>query len=259
VSALPRLIGVIHLPALPGSPGAATPIATIAAAAAEDARSLAAAGFDGVMVENFGDAPFFPEQVPAITVAAMTRCALAVAEASPNLALGINVLRNDAGSALSIAAVCGASMIRINVHSGARLTDQGIVNGRAHDTLRLRRELALADVALLCDVDVKHAAPLAARPIEEEALELAERAHADAVLVTGGGTGMAAAGDDLKRVLSVVQAPVYVASGVTVETAAEMLASAHGVIVGSCLRANGRAGGPIDAARAAAFVAACSR
>lgn len=71
----PRLVGVVHLPALPGSPRAASSVAEIAKSAAADARALAAAGYDAIIVENFGDAPFFATKVPAVTVSAMTACA----------------------------------------------------------------------------------------------------------------------------------------------------------------------------------------
>lgn len=253
----PRACGVIHLPPLPGSPRSSTGAREVAELAARDAAVLARAGFDAVMVENFGDAPFFPDHAPAITVAAMTRCALAVRAAAPELVLGINVLRNDAESALAVAAASDAAMVRINVHAGARLTDQGIVQGRAHDTLRLRRSLGLEHVALWCDVDVKHAAPLARRPIAEEATELVGRALADAILVTGHGTGAEADRADLDAVLAAVDAPVYVASGVTIESLPEWFAGArrpHGVVVGSCLRKSGRAGEPIDEDCARTFV-----
>lgn len=255
----PRLCGVIHLPPLPGSPRCSAGAKASAELAARDAEVLAEAGFDAVMVENFGDAPFFPERAPAVTVAAMTRCALAVRAAAPELVLGINVLRNDAEAALAVAAASEAAMVRINVHAGARLTDQGVVRGRAHETLRLRRSLGLEHVTLWCDVDVKHAAPLAPRPIAEEATELVGRALADAVLVTGHGTGAEADRTDLDAVLAAVEAPVYVASGVTVASLPGLLSGRqrpHGVIVGSCLRASGRAGEPIDQARARAFAEA---
>jgi membrane complex biogenesis BtpA family protein len=206
-------------------------------------------------VENFGDAPFLPDRVSPATVAAMTACAIAVRAAAPGLTLGINVLRNDAEAALAVAVASGAELIRVNVHTGARVTDQGLIEGRAHLTLRQRRALGAERVALLCDVDVKHSAALAARPIGEEAHDLTERGLADAVLVTGSGTGRGADLRDLDAVLAAVRAPVLVASGVTEGALAEVRA-AHGVIVGSCLRATGRAGDPIDAGIARRFAAA---
>lgn len=255
-----RLVGVIHLAPLPGSPRSTLSGADVARAAAKDARVLADAGFDLVMVENFGDTPFFASEVPPVTVSAMTACALAVREAAPGTPVGINVLRNDARAALAVAAVVGAACIRVNVHSGARVTDQGLVEGRAAETLRARRALGAESVAIWADVNVKHSAPLAARDVGQEAEDLVKRALADAVLVTGWGTGKGVDEAELRRVRDAVGgAPVLVASGVTVETIAGLAPLCDGVIVGSALRADGVAGGAIDPRRAEAFAAAFRR
>ena len=256
------LVGVVHLPPLPGSPRAALTADAIARSAVADARALGEAGFDLVMLENFGDAPFFSGRVPPITVSAMTLSAAAVRDACPKMAIGINVLRNDADAALAIAAVVGASCIRVNVHIGARVTDQGLIEGRAAETLRRRRELG-ADrgdagrprVAIWADVDVKHSAALAARPLDQEAQDLALRAMADAVLVTGSGTGKAvdiAKLDAVKRAVG-ADVPVLVASGATLATLDALASRCDGVIVGSALREGGAAGRPVDAKRAAEF------
>ncbi len=260
----PRLVGVVHLPPLPGSPRFSGSLAEVCAAATADARALAGAGFDAIILENFGDAPFAAGPVAPVTISAMTRCALAVASACPDTALGINVLRNDARAALAVAGACDAAFIRINIHVGARVTDQGIIEGRAHDTLRERHALGFAQVALWCDVAVKHSAPLAPRPIAEEAREALERGLADAILVTGSGTGEAADDGDIDAILAAVRAPLYVASGAR-EAALDALmrprahGRVHGVIVGSALRASGRAGDPVDPARAARFADAFRR
>src|SRR5580693_9193026 len=145
---IPSLFGVIHLRPLPESPRYAGDLAAIVASAERDARALAAAGFDGIVVENFGDVPFVPGSVAPVTVAAMTACALAVRAAAPGLPLCVNVLRNDAEAALAVAVAASADMIRVNVHTGARVTDQGLVEGRAHLTLRLRRALGAGHVRL---------------------------------------------------------------------------------------------------------------
>lgn len=257
MSAVARLVGVVHLPPLPGSPRADATVDAIATAAVRDARALAEAGFDLCMIENFGDSPFHPGRVPAVTVAAMTVCARAVRDACPDLRVGINVLRNDADAALSIAAVVGASCIRVNVHTGARVTDQGLVEGRAADTLRARRALGATHVQIWADVDVKHSAALAPRDVGAEAADLVHRAHADAVLVTGEGTGKGVDLDKLRRVRQAVpDAPLLVASGATEASLSDLARSASGVIVGSALRSSGVAGGAIDPSRAASFARA---
>jgi uncharacterized protein len=248
-----RLVGVVHLPPLPGSPRASLSAASCAQSAAACARALR--GYDAIVVENFGDAPFFATKVPPVTVAAMTACALAVREVAPSVPLGINVLRNDAEAALSVAAIASASFVRINVHTGARVTDQGIVEGDAASTLRLRRALYAEGVAIWADVDVKHSAPLGApRPIADEVSDLTRRGMAEVVLVTGEGTGRAV---DLAKLAAVKAAadgvPVLVASGATVATLPALASVADGVVVGSALRPGGVAGGPVDAALARTF------
>ncbi len=254
---LPRLMGVIHLPPLPGSPRFEGDLDAILERCADDASALSAAGFDAVMVENFGDAPFFPGRVDAVTVAAITACALAVRRSVPRLALGINVLRNDVESALAIAVCTGATFVRVNVHSGARVTDQGIIEGRAHKTLRTRRDLMAQHIQILCDVDVKHSAALSPRPIAEEAEEVAGRGLADAVLVTGTGTGKGVVSSDLEQVVRAVHVPVLVASGSTPDALPALKnAGAYGVIVGTALRKTARPGDPIDFECAKQYAAA---
>jgi len=249
-----RLVGVIHLPALPGSPRDAVGAREAARLAAEDAKALQAAGFDLVMLENFGDAPFFAGRVPAITVSAMTACAVAARDACPGLQLGINVLRNDADAALAIAAVVGAVCIRVNVHTGARVTEQGIVQGEAATTVRARRALGAEAIALWCDVDVKHSAALAPRSLTQETHDLVHRGMADALIVTGEGTGRAVDVAKLDEVRKAApSSPLLIGSGATVAALAELAKRADGIIVGSALREGGVAGGPIDAKRAHAF------
>jgi membrane complex biogenesis BtpA family protein len=242
---LPRLVGVIHLPALPSSPRHAVPLPEILALAVREARALEDAGFEGVIVENFGDVPFHASRVPPATVAAMAVCVHEVRRAV-RIAVGVNVLRNDASASLAVAHAAGADFVRVNVHAGARLTDQGIVRGQADRTLRERRALGADSIALWCDVDVKHAAPIAPRDIGDEAEELVERALADAVLVTGAGTGRSVAARDLSRVRERVRVPVLAASGVTAATLGETLGACDGVVIGSAFRRDGKAGAPLD-------------
>jgi len=255
------LVGVVHLPALPGSPEAARPLSEIVDEAVASARVLEDAGFDLCMLENYGDVPFFRAKVPAITVAAMTRVACEVRRAV-RMPLGINVLRNDGESALAVALVCGASVIRVNVLTGARVTDQGVVEGDAAALLRTRAALGAKGVAIWADVDVKHSGPLGApQTVAQETSDLVVRALADAVLVTGEGTGHAVDGEKLASVAAAAkkggrEVPVLVASGATIAALPALAKHASGVIVGSALRADGKAGGPIDTAASLRFASA---
>mgnify|MGYP001493310818 CR=1 FL=1 len=252
------LVGVVHLPPLPGAPGHAG-MDAVRRRAVADARALAAAGVDALVVENFGDAPFWKDDVPPATVAGLTAAALAVAEAAPRLTLGVNCLRNDARAALAVAAAVGAAFVRVNVLTGAMLTDQGVVEGRAAEIVRLRDALA-PSVRIVADVLVKHAVPLAPQDVVEVARDTAERGGADALLVTG--TRSARAPDDgrVRAVRAAVpRTPVLLGSGVTTANVAALLPHADGALVGSAFERGGRTGAPVDARRARAFVAAWRR
>ena len=101
---------------------------------------------------------------------------------------------------------------------------------------------------------MKHSAPLAPRAPADEARDLVVRGLADAVLVTGEGTGRPVDGAKLASVrAATIGVPLLVASGATIESLAALAEHADGVIVGSALRDGGVAGGPIDPSRAVAF------
>src|SRR2546425_822052 len=153
-----RLIGMVHLPPLPGSPRWDGSMERAIAVALADARALVDNGMDALIVENYGDAPFTRGRVGASTVAAMAVIAHEIRRALPDAPLGVNVLKSDARSALAVATAIGARFIRVNVLAGAVVADQGIVQTDAHDLLRDRRLLGV-DVALLADVQGKHAMP----------------------------------------------------------------------------------------------------
>ena len=153
-----------------------------------DGETLVEAGVDGLMLENFHDTPFYPGRVPRETIAEMTALAVAV-RSRFGVPLGINMLRNDGRAGLAVAAAAGAQFIRVNVLCGARLTDQGVVHGIAHDLLRDRVRLGAESIKILADVDVKHSVPIAPRPLEEEIDDVVHRGKADALVVSGAATG----------------------------------------------------------------------
>jgi len=247
------LIGVVHLAPLPGAPRYEGSVDAVLSRALADARALAEGGMDGLLVENFGDAPFFAERVPPETIAAMTRVTSAVV-ASTALPVGVNVLRNDAHAALAVAVASGARFVRVNVHAGAAWSDQGLLTGRAAETLRLRRHLS-SDVAIFADVRVKHATPAGERSIVLEAEDLVKRGRADALIVTGHATGVTAELTEL-RALAEAPAPVFAGSGVDPANARAILACCDGVIVGTALKERGEVEAPVDPVRVRAFVTA---
>ncbi|MFT7580606.1 MAG: membrane complex biogenesis BtpA family protein [Myxococcota bacterium] len=249
------LIGMIHLgPILERG----VVLSTVEERAVTDAITLADAGFDALMIENFGDTPFYPDEVPPHTIAGMARVACAIRKALSGrpIQLGINVLRNDARAALAVAAAAEADFIRVNVHIGAAVTDQGVITGRAHETVRYRDRIC-PGCGIFADIQVKHAAPLAARPFEEEARELYERGRANAIIVSGSGTGQPTSPADVARARAAVpNCPVLIGSGVTPESLPALAEHASGYIVGTWLKFDGDVRAAVDPDRARDFVAA---
>lgn len=245
------LIGVVHLAPLPGSPRWRGNLERIIELAVNDARAYERGGAHAVFIENFGDVPFAKTDVGAETIAAMTAAGRAV-RAAIRLPIGFNVLRNDARAALALCAACSGSFIRVNVHTGAMLTDQGIIEGEACETLRYRERIC-PGAQIFADVHVKHAAPLGNWPIEIAARDTLERGLADALIVSGTGTGEAALVSDLEKVRRACPAAkILLGSGVTAENAGEY-SEADGFIVGTSLKRNGRVGNPVDSKRVTAL------
>ena len=251
-----RLIGMVHVGPLPGSPRWEGSIERLIASALDDARALVEGGMDALLLENYGDAPFTPGRVEPATVAGLAVVAREIRRALPQAPLGINVLKNDARAALAIACDVGARFIRVNVHAGAVLADQGIVHSDAYGTLRDRRLLGV-DIAIFADVGGKHAVPLAPIDLEQHARDLTHRGLADGLVVSGKATGAVTPIDDLKRVRSAVpDVPLLVGSGVTPETAAELLSVADALIVGTAVKRDGDVTAPVDIERVRRLVAA---
>ncbi|MFT5686511.1 MAG: membrane complex biogenesis BtpA family protein, partial [Myxococcota bacterium] len=184
------LTGVLHLLPLPAAPLSSPGFRAVQERALADAEALVEGGVSSCIIENLGDAPFSGGMVQPHVPAMIAVIGSAIrARFGDSLKLGVNILRNDAMSALGAAAACGAEFVRINVHVGAAWTDQGLIEGRAHETLRYRRELGAEGIQIAADILVKHAAPAGQTDLGEVARETAWRGGADILIVTGSRTG----------------------------------------------------------------------
>ena len=255
-------LGVVHLLPLPSSRAGGGAFDRVLEAALRDARALAAGGVDGLLVENFGDAPFHrgtaadpvPPDVPAALAVVAREARLAT-----SLPVGVNCLRNDGNAALGAAAVAGARWIRVNVLAGAVVTDQGLIEGEAARVCAYRKLLGV-EVDVLADLWVKHGAPLAPPPLAAAARDLVERSGAAGVIVSGARTG---APPDVARLREVRDAiggfPLWVGSGLTPENAPSLWPLCDGAIVGTSLKVDGKVNAPVDVARVKRLRAALGR
>jgi len=247
------LIGVVHLPALPGAPGNRLSVSRLIARARDDAVRYLEAGFDGLILENYGDVPFGSGPSEPHTVALMTRIGAVLKELAGERPVGINLLRNDALGALAVAVGAGLDFIRVNVLSGVAVTDQGFIEGPAAELLRTRSRLSCS-ARILADHRVKHAMPLREAGVSVEVEELLGRALADALLVTGPATGRAPAKAAVHAVKQAAgKAPVLVASGVDAGNLAALSAEADGFIVGTSVKRQGKTPSAVDPGRARAL------
>ena len=255
---MPRtLMGVVHLAPCPSSArGSAAAFDAVVEAALRDAEALARGGCDALMVENFGDAPFHrgtvDDPVPPDVPAALAVVARA-ARVATGLPVGINCLRNDGVAAVGAAAVAGAAWVRINVLTGAMVTDQGVIAGEAARVAAYAKRCGFSG-GILADLAVKHAAPLAPFDLATAARDLAERSGAGGLVLSGARTGEPV---DPARIDAVRKAvgsfPIWIGSGLDAANAAALWPRCDGAIVGTAVKQDGRVTAPVDADRVAAL------
>ncbi|MCD6525081.1 MAG: BtpA/SgcQ family protein [Thermococcus sp.] len=243
------LIGMVHLKPLPGSYLYDGDFDEVIESAVRDARTLEKAGFDAIMLENFGDVPL-PKYVGKTTVAAFTVVAKTIRD-EVSLPLGINVLRNDGIAAYSIAYAVGADFIRVNVLSGLAYTDQGIIEGIAHELAKLRKLLP-SKIKVFADVHVKHAVHFF--DFEDAVRDTIERGLADAIVVSGRATGSPVDVEKLALAKKVSPVPVMVGSGATHENLPELWEHADGFIVGTWIKRDGKVENEVSLERARKLV-----
>ncbi len=253
------IIGVVHLLPLPTSPRWGGNLKAVISRAEQEATALSAGGVDGIIIENFFDAPFAKDRVDPAVVSAMTLIVDRL-KGMVTLPIGINVLRNDAHSAIAIATCVGVDFIRVNVLTGVMATDQGVIEGRAYELMRYRRELG-SEVGILADVLVKHASPLGTEPNLTTAVQdTIQRGLADGIILSGCATGNPPSQEDLELARAAAgDTTIFVGSGANWENIPDLLGAADGVIVASSLKRNGKIEETIDPIRVSQFVDAAKQ
>jgi membrane complex biogenesis BtpA family protein len=252
------VIGMVHVGAIPGSPGASASVADLVADAVDEARVLADAGFDGIIVENMHDRPYVhgaalgPE-----SVAVMTRVARAVREATP-LPIGVQILSGGNRHALAAALAAGGAFIRCENFVFSHVADEGLLaEAEAGPLLRYRRSIGAEGLGVYCDVKKKHASQALTSDLSVgDCAEAAEFFGADAVIVTGTATGRPTRGGDVAEARAAVKIPVLVGSGVEPGSVGPLFEHADALVVGSYIKADGLWSNAVDARRCGEIVRA---
>jgi len=268
------VIATIHLPRLPyiGSRSEHR-VEELAERASSEARALEELGYSAAIVENYGDAPYSKRVLDPLAISSMAVIVREVVR-STSLEVGVNMLRNSGREAYSIAVASGARFIRVNSLLEVIVSDSGIIEPEAPRLATVRRNHP--GVKVYADISVKHAYSLSLALINLEAqspttrrsggsvedylgelvLDYVERGGADSIIVTGLRTGEPPPIGLLKAVKARSPVPVLVGSGATPDNIAALAKHSDGVIVGSYIRAGGRAGNPLDLERARRFIEA---
>jgi membrane complex biogenesis BtpA family protein len=247
------IIGMVHAKAMPGFPGSSGDMAAIIDHALADARTLERAGVDGLIVENIFNRPR-QKTVGPETVAPMTLLMKAVVDAV-DIPVGIKVLFNDVRAELAIVNCTGAHFVRVSVYTDAMVAMAGIIEGCAYDAVTYRKQICAEHVKILADVRIKHAAPLAYRPIEHSAFDAATSGMADGLVVTGERTGLATDVEDVIAVKATVPDKLLlVGSGTNIDNVTAILEHADGAIVGTHFKVDGIIENPVDGERVRRFM-----
>ena len=255
------VIGMVHLPPLPGAVGyTGYPVQQIVDFALRDARTLAEGGVDGLIVENMWDLPF----AVGMDVAPEQMCAQAVAAAevvkAVDIPVGINVVHNGARVCLGIALAAGARFIRVCLLTGAQVWDTGeFDHGCARELLTARKLAQAEHIKLFCDVDKKHSVRFPGIDLATH-IEWTEFYMADALIISGRMTGDAPDVDKVRRAKELAKGrPVLMGSGMTAENVADFFKYADGCIVGFGLKQPGAPHLPVELERVQRFMDAVAR
>ena len=246
------IIGMLHLLPLPGSPNYSGSIDDVLDRAKSDLENLLEGGFTKVNIENYGDIPFPKKPSSPVTISSFTKIVTKL-EQEFDFDFGIQVMRNDALSGMSIAHVTGASFIRVNVLTGAMIAEEGIVEGDARSLIELRKKLN-SDVKVYADVLVKHAVPLGNQDLRLTAKATVERNMADGIIITGDITGEEASVDDLINLKDEIDKPILVGSGINKDNVNNYLKYCDGVIVGTSLKENNMTNNPVSKENVREFI-----
>lgn len=238
------IIGMLHLPPLPGSPiYNGQGLKEVIERALYDANELQEGGVDGLEVENFSDPTYYPQEVgPELTAAVAVVADHVIRSASKPV--GICIL-SDPKASLSVAHATGAKFVRATFFTEASVDVSGLVCPKPHELLRFRKFLD-PSIKIFADVHIKHSAPLVNRPLGDSALD-AKYFLSDAIIISGTHTGKTTKLDDVKEAKTAVEDfPVLIGSGFSKELASKFFATADGAIVGTSLKKDGVSANVVD-------------
>jgi membrane complex biogenesis BtpA family protein len=246
------MIGMVHLPPLPGSPmyDERKGLKYIQETVDTDVKTLIDAGFDALSFSNEGDRPYLSD-VDKTTVAMMASI-ISRATEQVKVPFGLSVLA-DSAAALAIGDAVGASFARIFL-SWVFAADWGLVNPDAGALLRQRRATYGTSMKILANIS-GHTVAIGGRNLKDIAAGAVKFGLADAVVLGGTTAGAPIDLQDIKdaRAGSCGE-PVLAGTGVSLTNMETYLPLVDGVIVGTSLKYDHDTFKPVNPEMAKAFI-----
>ena len=256
------IIGMVHLKALPGSPSYAshTGMGFVTERAMEDAERLVRGGIDALQIENQFDKPFLkPEHIGPETVAAVAAVTAKLREHF-QVPMGINIHLNGVLQSLAVAVATDCKWVRAFELANAYISNSGLIEAAGPQALRYRAALHAEEIMIFGDFHVKHGSHqiISDRPLEEQAQDI-QTSLGDALIISGLKTGSPPVKEDIRRIQSVVDSPILIGSGLTIDNLEELLPLVNGAIVGSYFKKDQKITNPVNEENVKTFMAAVKR
>ncbi len=246
----PALVGMIHVPALPGTPRSQRRVREIIEQALRETRVLITGGVDAIILENMHDLPYMNRKVGPEIVSTMTAVCSAVRQATES-PLGVQVLAGANREAIAVALAADMQFVRCEGFVFSHVADEGLMGeADAGPLLRYRRMIGAEHVAVIADIKKKHSSHAITSDVSlAEMAKAAAFAGAEGVVVTGTATGEPTSPADVEAVAEAIDEPIFVGSGVTPEQIPALAKHADALIVGSYIKKDGNWANEPDAAR----------
>jgi len=244
------IIGMCHLPALPGDPGydAEGGMEKVLAHGRREIAALQEGGIDGILISNEFSLPYLTSTEP-ITAIAMARV-IGELRSEIHVPFGVNVLWDGVAS-IDLAVSTGASFVR-EVYTGVYASDFGMWNTDVGRAARHRARVGASGVRLLYNIVPEAAEYLGGRDLAQMTRSTVFNGVPDGLCVSGLTAGAATDTSTLKVVKEHAgDVPVFVNTGVRPDTIAESLEYADGAIVGTWFKRDGVFANDVEPARVA--------
>lgn len=233
------IIGMIHVPALPGTPLSKLEIRDIISSAIREAHLYEDMDLDGIMIENMHDTPYLNQSVGPEIIACMSVIGYQIRQ-EVNIPCGVQILASANKEALACAQAAGFSFIRAEGYVFGHVADEGYTESCAGELLRYRKQIGAEDILILTDIKKKHSSHAITSDVSiEDTAHAAEFFLSDGLIITGSSTGQEAGVDDLTSVRNSTRLPILIGSGITADNLGKYWSLADGFIVGSYFKENG--------------------